>query len=104
MRRATPKVVADGTMLDYHQMTTQALEHEIRTALPVGSSLDAVDEFLEKRGIDHSYEKSSRTVYAIARKLKGSTTLASESLSLKFRFDDDSRLKSIDSKVLYTGT
>jgi hypothetical protein len=91
-------------MLDYHQMKPQALEQEIRTALPVGSSLDAVNEFLEKRGIEHSYEQSSETVYAIARKLKGSTILASESLSLKFHFDDSSRLKSIDSEVVYTGT
>jgi len=64
--------------------------------LPLGSSLVTVDEFLKKRDIEHSFDKSSKTVYATVRKLKGSTALTSESLSLKFHFDDDSKLKSID--------
>jgi hypothetical protein len=103
MRRDAQNVNAERTMLDYHQMKPQALEQEIRAALPLGSSLVTVDEFLKKRDIEHSFDQSSRTVYATVRKLKGSTSLTSESLTLKFHFDDDSKLKSIDSKVLYTG-
>ena len=103
MRRNAQNVSAERTIPDYHQMKPQALEQEVRAALPLGSSLVTVDEFLKKRDIEHSFDKSSKTVYATVRKLKGSTALTSESLSLKFHFDDDSKLKSIDSKVLYTG-
>ncbi len=83
--------------------TSDELEREIRAALPLGSSLSSVEGFLSKRGLEFSFDKSSGSVFAIARKLKGSTALASKSLQLQFRFDDDSRLKSIDAKVLYTG-
>jgi hypothetical protein len=84
-------------------VTAEALEHEIRGTLPLGSSLFTVQDFLSKRGIEFSFEASSKSVYAVARKLKGSTTVASKSLSLQFHFDDASNLKSIDTKVLYTG-
>ncbi len=63
-----------------------------------------VDDFLTKRGIEHSFNASSKTLYATARKLKGSTMLSSKSLTLRFYFDDASKLKSIDANVSYTGT
>jgi len=103
MRRNRQNVIAEGPVRDFRQLTPQALEREIRSTLPLGCSLATVDEFLKRRGVEHSFDKSSRTVYATVRKLKGSTALVSESLTLKFYFDDDSKLKSIDSKVLYTG-
>lgn len=83
--------------------SAEALEHEIRIGLPLGSSLFTVEDFLSKRGIEFSFEESSKSVYAVARKLKGSTTFASESLTLQFCFDDASKLKSFDAKVKYTG-
>jgi hypothetical protein len=81
----------------------EALEREIRIGLPLGSSLSTVEDFLRKRGIEFSFEGSSKSVYAVARKLKGSTTLTSKCLTLQFYFDDASKLKSIDAKVQYTG-
>lgn len=83
--------------------SAEALEYEIRTALPLGSSLSTVEDFLGKRGIEFRFEESSKSVYAIARKLKGSTMLVSESLTLQFHFDDASKLKSLAAKVKYTG-
>ena len=84
-------------------MNPETLNREIRNGLPIGSPLATVEEFLNKRAIEFSFGAPSKTVYATARKLKGSTTFASESLSLKFHFDDALKLKSVDSKVLYTG-
>jgi hypothetical protein len=81
----------------------EALEREIRGELPLGSSLSTVEDMLRKRGIEFGFEESSNTVYAVARKLKGSTTLTSRSLAIQFHFDDASKLKSFDAKVLYTG-
>lgn len=53
----------------------EALEREIRIGLPFNSSLPTVKDFLIKRGIEFSFEGSSQSVYAVARKLKGSTSL-----------------------------
>ena len=88
---------------DIPQMTSESLEHEIRGKLPTGVPLAAVQTFLSKRGIEFSFEGATRTLYATARNLKGSTTFASKSLTLIFRFDDDLKLRFIDTKVLYTG-
>jgi hypothetical protein len=95
--------MADGTMTDIHKVSPETLEHEIRSELPIGSPLATVDEYLKKRGIEFSLEEPTKTLYATARKLKGSTTISSQSLTLRFYFDDASKLKSIDAKVSYTG-
>lgn len=81
----------------------QALEREIRIGLPLGSSLSTVEDFLGKHRIEFSFEESSRSVNAIARKLETGTTLVSTSLKLRFYFDDASELKDLDAKVAYTG-
>ena len=83
--------------------SAEILEREIRNGLPLGSSLPSVQEFLSKRGIEFSFGESSKTVFAVARDLKGGTTVASKSLNLQFHFDAGSNLKSIDAKVIYTG-
>jgi hypothetical protein len=87
----------------FGQIRAEALEHEVRSALPIGSSLDAVEMFLQRRGLEFSFEKSSKTVYAIARDTKGSSFIIIESLGFQFHFDDDLKLTSIDSKVKLTG-
>jgi hypothetical protein len=83
--------------------SAEALEQEVRAQLPVGSSLATVEGFLEKRGIEFSYQAPAKTLYAAARKLKGSTMITQHDLTLKFHFDDSSRLESIDTKAAYTG-
>jgi hypothetical protein len=103
MPRVGDEANAHESATDFRHMTPQALEREIRSALPVGSSLDAVDNFLKKRGIEHSYQESSRTVFATARNLKGSTVIATQALVLKFFFDAALNLTSIETKVDYTG-
>jgi hypothetical protein len=95
--------MADGTMADIHKTSPEALDQEIRSALPIGSSLVTVDEYLKKRGIEFSFEPSTKTLYATARKLKGSTMVSSKSLTLQLSFDDAEKLKSLETKVAYTG-
>lgn len=102
-RRTGHREMVNGAVTDVHQMDAEALEREIRSGLPVGSPLGDVEGFLGKRDIEFSFEAPSKTLYATARKLKGSTMASSKSLVLKFYFDDASKLKFIDSKVLYTG-
>jgi hypothetical protein len=81
----------------------KVLEREIRVGLPLGSSLSTVDEFLGKRGIEHSFAAPSKTIYAIVRKTNGSDLLITEELTFRFHFDDALKLKSIDAKVELTG-
>ncbi len=80
-----------------------ALERDVRAGLPLGSSLAAVEAFLARRGLEFSFDASSRTVQAIARNLKGSDWLVSQSLQLRFHFDDASGLKSIEAEPVATG-
>jgi hypothetical protein len=87
----------------FGQIGAEVLEREVRNALPVGSLLDAVETFSQKRGLEFSFEKSSKTVYAMARDTKGSNFIILESLGFQFHFDNESKLTSIDSKIYLTG-
>jgi hypothetical protein len=96
-------IILNGKVTDTSRVTAEALEREVRTGLPIGSSLATVDNFLAKREIEHSFNASSKTVYAIVNKLKGGSIFAKKSLSVQLHFDDSLKLKSIDTKALYTG-
>jgi len=87
---------------DTHRHNADVLEREVRQGLPIGSPLAKVEDFLAKHKIEYSYDEPSRSVYAVARKLEGSTSLVSKALQFQFHFDDKLELKSIDSKLLYT--
>jgi len=93
----------NGVTTDGRPMNAETLEREVRSALPMDSSLAVVEDYLTKRGLEFSFEERSKTVFAIARKLQGSTSLVSKSLTFKFHFDDAAALKSIDAEVFYTG-
>ncbi len=62
-----------------------------------------MEKYLSKQGIEFSFEAQFKAIYATVRKLKGSTTFVSESLTLKSHFDDALKLRSIATKTLYTG-
>lgn len=81
-----------------------ALERDLRTGLPLGSSLFTVQNFLSNRRIEFSInEKLPISISAIARNLQGSNLLIRESLALQFMFDDASKLKTLQARVVYTG-
>ncbi len=96
-------IILNGKVTDTSRVNAEALEREVRTGLPMGSSLATVDDFLAKREIEHSFNASSKTVYAIVNKLKGGSIFARKSLTFQLRFDDSLKLKSIDTKAHYTG-
>ena len=49
-------IVVDGKVTDTSRVDAEALEREVRTGLPIGSSLATVNDFLAKREIEHSFE------------------------------------------------
>jgi hypothetical protein len=84
-------------------VNAKAFEREVRTALPPGTSVTAVEEFLGNRKVEFSFDPNSRVLHAIVRNLDGGSVLAKQSLAFKFYFDDGSKLKTLDAKVAYTG-
>jgi hypothetical protein len=92
-----------GAETDDQQLSAEALEREVRSALPPASSLTMAKQFLAKRGLEYSFDAQSNTVFAIARKVRGSTWAINKSLTFKFHFDDRLALKSIDTEIIYTG-
>ena len=86
-----------------HRVNAEAFEREVRTALPPGTSVTAVEEFLGNRKVEFSFDPNSRVLHAIVRNLDGGSVLAKQSLAFKFYFDDGSKLKTLDAKVAYTG-
>jgi len=79
------------------------IEREIRSGLPLGSSASRVEAFLGEKGIEHSFESSSNTEYAVVRKIRGSNMLITKSLGLQLHFDNSLKLESIETKVHLTG-
>jgi hypothetical protein len=85
------------------RVNAEVFEREVRTTLPPGTSVTAVEEFLSSRKVEFSFNPNSRVLHAIVRNLDGSSILAKQSLAFKFYFDDGLKLKTLDTKVAYTG-
>jgi len=86
-----------------HRVDAPILEREIRSELPMGSSLPTVEGSLRRHDLKFSFDARSKTIYAAAHKIKGSNVLTTKDLMFKFHFDDSMRLTSIDAQILYTG-
>lgn len=101
VRHYRPAALAESGEL--HQIDGKTLDRQVRSALPLGSSLATVEEYLKKRGLDFEFDMHSKMISAIARRLRGGTWPVSVSLTFQFHFDDQLILKSIESKEVYTG-
>jgi len=100
-------VILLGQIADYfynrHRVDSDAVEHSIRSELPMGSPLAVVENSLRRREMKFSFEASSHSVYAIVRGVRGSSFLIEKSVLYTFHFDDGLRLRSIDVKIELTG-
>jgi hypothetical protein len=104
---------------DLHRVDAQALEQDMRQSLPLGTSRSTVESYLTKKELSHNFYPSCEvesaappgigeiticsTERAKARDVKGSSWLIKKSVQFRFRFDEDMKLTSIDSKVYFTG-
>jgi hypothetical protein len=103
-KQRSPRPAAqNGSMPDIHQMDANAVQNELRVALPLGSKLASVEDYLQKRRVEFSFVNSSRIVYADVRGVKGSSFLVREDVLLEFHFDESLKLSSVDARVRYTG-
>jgi hypothetical protein len=102
-RSARRAATDNGVIKDFHDVTVEQLNRDVRRNLPLGSTRAFVEEFLAKEGMRFSFDASSQTIHANAPYVKGSNFVIHESLGFTFQLDDASKLKSIDSKVNLTG-
>lgn len=102
-RSARRAATNNGAIRDFHDVSAEKLDRDVRSNLPLGSTRAFVEEFLAKEGMRFSFDASSQTIQANAPYVKGSNFTMRESLGFTFQFDDASTLKSIDSKVHLTG-
>jgi hypothetical protein len=91
----------NGTFRDFREFTTDQLERDVRSRVPLGSSRVFVQGYLTGEEMRFSYDPKLNAIWAGAQ-CKGSGIIM-QSLGLRFQFDSDSKLKSIDSKVHLTG-
>ena len=101
-RSACRTATKDGTVRDFRNFTGEGLERDVRGQVPLGSSRAFVENFLTKEGMKFSYDSSLNATLASAPCLKGSGIVV-KSLGLTFRFDHESKLVSIESRVHLTG-
>jgi hypothetical protein len=102
-RSARRAATDNGAIRDFHEVTVEQLNRDVRRNLPLGSTRAFVEEFLAKEGMRFSFDASSQTIHANAPYVKGSNFVIRESLGFTFQLDDASKLKSIESKVWLTG-
>jgi hypothetical protein len=101
-RSACRAATKNGTVRDFREFTGEELERDVRSQVPLGSSRAFVESFLTKERMKFSYDSSLNATLANAPCLKGSGIVV-KSLGLTFRFDHESKLASIESRVRLTG-
>jgi hypothetical protein len=101
-RSACRAATQNGTVRNFRQFTGEELERYARGQVPLGSLRAFVEDFLTKEGMKFSYDASLNATLASAPCLKGSGIVV-KSLGLTFRFDHESKLVSVESRVHLTG-
>ena len=102
-RSARRSVTENGTVKNFHRVTAEELDRDVRNHVPLGSSRPFVEGFLTGAGMRFSFDPPTQTIQANAPYLKGSGFVVYQSLGFTFQFDDALKLKSIESKVHRTG-
>jgi hypothetical protein len=101
-RSACRAATKNGTVRDFRNFSGEELERDVRGQVPLGSSRALVENFLIKQEMKFSYDSSLNATLASAPCLRGSGIVA-KSLGLTFRFDHESKLVAIESRVHLMG-
>jgi hypothetical protein len=80
-----------------------ALDRDLRAALPPGTSRATVEATLRDRHLEYSYDAARHSIRAKAPDLKGSNPLRETSLLLGFQFDGNDSLQRIGSWIIHSG-
>jgi len=101
-RSACRAATKNGTIRDFREFTGEDLEKDVRSRVHLGSPRALVEKFLTEERMKFIYDSSLNATLASAPCLKGSGIIV-KSLGLTFRFDHESKLVSIESRVHLTG-
>ena len=101
-RTACRAATKNGTVKDFHEVTSEELDREVRNRVLLGSPRAYVEGFLSREQMQFSYDPLQHAIFANAPCTKGSGVVI-KSLGFTFRFDIDSKLTSIESNVHLTG-
>jgi hypothetical protein len=80
-----------------------ALDRDLRAALPLGTPRATLEATLRNRHLEYSYDAAHHSILTTAPDLKGSNPFRETSLRLDFRFDRNDSLKRISSLVIHSG-
>jgi hypothetical protein len=104
---AVAAVILLGQIADYfynrHRVDSVALEHSLRSELPMGSPLGMVEDSLKRRKMEFSFDAPSRSVYSVVGGVRGGSFLIETSVLYTFHFDEEFKLRSIHVKTELTG-
>jgi hypothetical protein len=92
-------VVCGGLYMEYQNLQRvdgDALEVQVRDALPKGASQDDVTRYLGKHGMDFSTDARTQEVDTIVKDVRGGDFIVRHDIHFIFHFDDDGKLKYID--------
>jgi hypothetical protein len=94
---------------DIHAEAAQ-LKSQLARDLPVGSSRDDVEQWLDQRGIEHGFVQRDNSIHSIIRQVskntytdKGFTFDIVGDIQIIFRLDDRESLRQVEVKPIFTG-
>ena len=80
----------------------QELISSIKENLPIGTSFEAVESYLKKSEIEYSYDDTTKCLTGIVRDV-GKKGFVATSISIIAEMDDQRKLKSLKTDIIYTG-
>jgi hypothetical protein len=84
--------------------TKEQVESFVKNEIPIGTARDQVTAVLKRYGIVNTYVPRDRMIGAIIKDVKKSFLfLISESIQMKFYFNENDRLQSYSVESVYTG-
>jgi hypothetical protein len=85
-----------GTMAWYAQRPSkESMEQLVQEELPIGSSHQEVEAFLERNNIEHSWIEDDLVFYAIIRNTD-ITFPYTQNISMRFYMDDELKLREVE--------
>lgn len=83
------------------KVTAQQSEQSLRQHLPLGSSFQEVERYLQATGWEYSWSEDSQTFYAIQRNVRRGL-LVQTNITMEFHMDEARTLQTIQLREVHT--
>ncbi len=78
------------------------IEARVRSALPAGTSYEAVESYFQRAGIEHSWAENGKVLHGIIRNISKRGPV-SESIQVVVHMDNEKKVEKIEIKSVFTG-